>query len=126
MRYAGVGRSYLAEGSIVQVPIVTGGDHFFTALFGNKIVVHTVHFVGSGGTGGCGYGKREVTALIHHDAQNGAFSYTGASGDHNEFTFWGKVQIRSKNFYGECEQMWVYSKPSQGTLACVLLPMDKN
>lgn len=31
--------------------------------------------------------------------------------DHNEFTFWGKVQIRSKNFYGECEQMWVYSKP---------------
>lgn len=33
--------------------------------------------------------------------------------DHNEFTFWGKVQIRSKNFYGECEQMWVYSKPHE-------------
>lgn len=29
--------------------------------------------------------------------------------DHNEFTFWGKVQIRSKNFYGECEKMWVYT-----------------
>lgn len=33
--------------------------------------------------------------------------------DHNEFTFWGKVQIRSKNFYGECEHMWVYSKPNE-------------
>lgn len=33
--------------------------------------------------------------------------------DHNEFTFWGNVQIRSKNFYGECEQMWVYSKPNE-------------
>jgi len=33
--------------------------------------------------------------------------------DHNEFTFWGKVQIRSKNFYGECEHMWVYSKPTE-------------
>lgn len=28
-----------------------------------------------------------------------------------------------KNLKGD---MWVYSKPSQGTLACVLLPMDKN
>lgn len=33
--------------------------------------------------------------------------------DHNEFTFWGKVQIRSRNFYGECEHMWVYSKPNE-------------
>ena len=33
--------------------------------------------------------------------------------DHNEFTFLGNVQIRSKNFYGECEQMWVYSKPNE-------------
>lgn len=29
--------------------------------------------------------------------------------DHNEFTFCGKVQIHSKNFYGECEHMWVYT-----------------
>ena len=36
--------------------------------------------------------------------------------DHNEFTFWGKVQIRSKNFYGECEHMWVYSKPNEPQL----------
>ena len=28
-----------------------------------------------------------------------------------------------KNLKGD---MWVYSKPSQGTLACILLPMDKN